>query len=443
MRCYGLDVGSSSIKGAVLDLDSGRVESVVRTPFPAPQPDMANGFFEIAAAEITNAATHVLTSLLDGAPDAHAVFAAGQMGGVILVDDRGRPLTNYLSWRDQRTLQRHPVGASYCELIRQRWTETEFSELGRELQPGSATSLLFWLSENGQLPDRATPISVADFVLGSLCKTQSPMHPTQAIGLLHGLTRDWHQAALNRLGFDRLRWPRLATTWKPLGWWSIRGRRLPCYPAVGDQQCALRGVGLGRDELSLNVSTGSQVSRRTQSFVPGPYQTRAYFDGDYLNTITHLPAGRSLNVIVDLLTELARAEGVTLNHCWDTIATASAKSDPGGLRCNLAFFAGPMGSQGAIEGITTDNLTVGHLFHAAFLAMAQNYAACAERVWPEQCWKRIAVSGGLTRQVPVLRQMIERRFTAPLRESTATEETMLGLLDLARNMAEPSGSQAE
>ena len=36
MRCLGLDVGSSSIKGAVLDLERRAVGAVVSEPFPAP-----------------------------------------------------------------------------------------------------------------------------------------------------------------------------------------------------------------------------------------------------------------------------------------------------------------------------------------------------------------------------------------------------------------------
>ena len=72
-----------------------------------------------------------------------------------------------------------------------------------------------------------------------------------------------------------------------------------------------------RGELSINISTGSQVSRRTDRLEPGEVQTRAYFHGDLLQTITHLPAGRSLNVLVRLLTEVARAEGMQAKRSVD------------------------------------------------------------------------------------------------------------------------------
>ena len=42
---------------------------------------------------------------------------------------------------------------------------------------------------------------------------------------------------------------------------------------------------------------------------PGDYQFRPYFDKQYLKTLTHLLAGRSLNVLVDLLSEIPREQG--------------------------------------------------------------------------------------------------------------------------------------
>jgi sugar (pentulose or hexulose) kinase len=356
------------------------------------------------------------------------------MGGVILVDAAGAALTNYLSWRDQRTQQPHgPVG-SYLDAIRARWTGAELAELGNELQAGSASSLLIWLAEKGQLPAGAMPATVADYVIGRLCSAPPQMDPTHAIGLLDLRSGTWHRAALDALGLSRVQWPQLADSRRPVGHWSAGGRSIACHASFGDQQCALRGVGLTRQELSLNISTGSQVSRRTAAFEPGPYQTRRYFGGDYLNTITNLPAGRSLNVLYDLLTELARAEDVTLTNPWKVIAENAASADGGGLNVDLAFFAGPLGTSGRVEGITTENLTVGNLFHAAFRAMVDNYVRCADRLCPDRTGLSLALSGGLTRSVPILRQLIQDRFALPFRESAAAEETLLGLLAIARDV---------
>jgi sugar (pentulose or hexulose) kinase len=244
----------------------------------------------------------------------------------------------------------------------------------------------------------------------------------------------WHSAALAKLGLDRLTWPQLTTVDEPLGDCEMGSRRLTCYPVLGDQQCALCGVGLREDELSLNVSTGAQVSRITRGLELGAYQSRRYLDGRYLNTITHLPAGRSLNVLVNLLSELSHAEGLALADPWSYITRAAAAATGDGLECDLAFFAGPLGSTGRVSQITLDNLTVGNLFHSAFRNMAENFSLCATRLCPERDWRGIALSGGLTQSVPILRQLIEREFSQPLRESTESEETLMGLLQVAQRV---------
>ena len=434
MHVLGLDIGSSTIKGGVLDLQRGAVRDLVREAFPPPIGGLPAGYYEIDPLPVVAAAAKVIAGLLQAQPHAEALLVTGQMGGIILVDRAGQPVTNYLSWRDQRSRSAHPSGFSYLDTIRKRWTDRQFAELGSELQAGSATSLLFWLAEQQQLPPGTIPATIADFVICRLCRALPRMHPTHALGLLHLPTGGWHTDALAALGLAKLAWPELADLREPIGVLETGGRRLPCYVALGDQQCALRGAGLQEEELSLNVSTGSQVSRRTRALQLGDYQTRPYLGGDFLNTITHLPAGRSLNVLVDLLTELARANGVTLAKAWDYIAEAAAGADGSGLACDLAFFSGPLGDSGSVRGITTENLTVGNLFHAALVNMADNYARCADRLWPDRSWRQIALSGGLTQSVPILRTLIERRFTAPIREFAAAEETLLGLLDVARSL---------
>lgn len=436
MQFLGIDVGSSSIKGAVLDMESGTLANITRQPFPEPLGGLPPGWFEVEPDAMVAAVQSVLRSLARIAPNARGILVSGQMGGLILVDAAGRPLSNYRSWRDQRTLGPHPTGGTFLQAARKRLTDEQFAELGNELASGSVSALGFWLAGNGDLPRGAIPVTVADFAIARLCGAVPRMHCTHAIGLLHLASGQWHREALSALGLADLAWPQLANELEPIGSMTIAGRTYPCYPALGDQQCALRGAGLQHNELSLNISTGSQVSRRTAQLALGPYLTRPYFGGEYLNTITHLPAGRSLNVLVDLLTELARREGIELTGVWQSISAAideEKSADPAGLVCDLAFFAGPLGASGSIAGITTENLTVGSLFRAALTNMADNYSTCADRLWPTRDWQQVRLSGGLTQSLPLLRQLLAARLPQPLAESAA-EETLLGLLDVAREI---------
>jgi len=432
MKCLGLDIGSTSLKGCVLDLEARKLSPIVGAPFPMPVAGLLPGRFEIDPELVLEEVQTLLGRLLKSAPDAEAIYFCGQMAGVVLVDMDGKPLGNYLSWRDQRTLGPHPEGGNYLDAIARRWTSGELAELGNELKPGSTSSLLFWLADHGQMPAGLMPATLGDFVAARLAGVPPRIEPTQAIGLLDLRTGDWHRAALDRLGLGGLAWQPLAKANEPIGHWHTQGRKLAIYPVLGDQQCALRGAGLTEGDLSLNVSTGAQVSQVTKALQLGSHQTRPYFDGQYLNTITHLPAGRSLNVLVSLLTELSMAQGVTAANPWPYIAHVAETAEGDGLSCNLAFFPGPMGESGSITGITTENFSVGNLFYAAFHNMAQVFEQCAERLCPQQDWKRVVLSGGLTQSVPVLRRILEARFAGnppgKVVESSEREETLAGLL---------------
>jgi len=94
-----------------------------------------------------------------------------------------------------------------------------------------------------------------------------------------------------------------------------------------------------------------------------------------------------------------------------------------------------MGDRGRIESITTENLTVGNLFRAAFDFMADSYLACSRRLSPTPSWDSLAVSGGLVQAFPALRRRLAARFALPMREVGEQEETLMGLLALARGDA--------
>lgn len=423
MTLIGIDIGSSFIKGGVLDLDKLAIRDIVREPFPDPITGLPSGHFEIDPRAIVTAVERVVQKLLALTPDCAGVMFCGQMGGVILTDSRGEPVSNYLSWRDLRA-------ATFFSEVASRLGRDELRVVGNELKPGSTTTLLCWLAEHGQLPARATPLDIGDFAIGRLCQTAPCFEQTQAIGLLDLNQRGWRHSAFVRLSIEQLDWPRLTDFKRPVGSMAWQGRSIPCYPCVGDQQAALAGTLLSDGELSLNVSTGSQVSRLTREVLPGEFQTRPFFDDWWLNTITHLPAGRSLDALMDLLTELPRAEGIELHDPWGTIARAAERVADSSLDVAMTFFAGSLGDSGRIDQITLDNLDVGHLFRAAFRGMAENYERCALRLSPERTWSRIAFSGGLAQKLPLLRDFIVERLALPFRMCPSAEDALFGLMVL-------------
>jgi sugar (pentulose or hexulose) kinase len=97
-----------------------------------------------------------------------------------------------------------------------------------------------------------------------------------------------------------------------------------------------------------------------------------------------------------------------------------------------------MGEHGSITNVREENLTVGHLFRAAFDGMADNYAKCALRIAPRRDWTRLVFSGGVALRIALLRQLVCDRLGHAHRLAASEEDTLLGLLVLTLHF---SGAQ--
>jgi sugar (pentulose or hexulose) kinase len=434
MSFIGIDLGTSFIKGAVLDLDSRQLQHVQRISFPEPLVSESPLYCEFDPGEILTAVRGLINELAPYARDCEGVVMCSQMHGMVLMDDRANVMSNCVSWRDQRAAMPHPSGAgSFFDVVLRRISPEQRRQLGNEQDVARPICFLFWLAELGRLKPGLIAVSMPDFVLSALCDSAPGVETTNAgaYGALNLETLNWHHEVIGELGLDHLRWPELRKHGAVVGRLDIGGEPVPCYTPVGDYQCALVGALFNEDEVSLNIATGSQVSRMTTVLTLGDYQTRPFFDGKFLNTFTYPPGGRSLNVIVDLLGELAAAQGVDLGDPWPSIVQAVSEVTDTDLDVDLSFFHTPHGDRGRISNIRGDNLTLGHLFRAAFKNMADSFYGCALRLWPEGSWKRLVFSGGLACKLEELRQTIQRRFAADYRITPFAEDTLFGLLILA------------
>ncbi len=434
MSFIGIDLGTSFIKGAVLNLETLGLHHVRRTPFPPQLENTIPLAREYDASEILAAVRMLIAELTPHAPDCEGIVMCSQMHGMVLMNGRGEIMSNCVTWRDQRVLMPHPSSSeSYYQVLRRRIDSKHVRQLGYELDPGRPICYLFWFAVQRSLDVGLAPVSLPDCVLSVLCGSPPGVELTNAgaYGALNLETLNWHQEAIEELGLGHLHWPAIRKPGEVVGHLTMEGTRIPCYTPVGDYQCALVGALYGGEEVSLNIATGSQVSRMTPELNLGDYQTRPFFEGKFLNTFTSAPGERALNVIVDLLCQLARSQGLDLKDPWEAIARAAEEVTDTDLEVDLNFFPSAREDRGRILNIRGDNLTLGHLFRAAFKNMADSFYDCAVRLSPGKSWKSLLFSGGLACKLDVLRKVVRQRFVASYRISPYEEDTLFGLLILA------------
>ena len=434
MSFLGIDIGTSFIKGAVLYPEVHQLGHIKRFRFPDAIHTGNPLHCEYDPREIVKAVKSLIHELAPHVPDCEGLVMCSQMHGLLLMNDKNEPMSNCITWQDQRAMMPHPSGGgTYYDVLMRRISREVCKEVGNELKPARPICFLFWLAENGMIEPGLIPASLPDFILSTLCGSNPGVETTNAsaYGGLNLRTFDWHHGLIRELGLDHLRWPTLRKNGEVVGYLELGSRTVPCFTPVGDAQAALAGALLTPEELSLNISTGSQISRLTARLDLGDYQTRPYFDGIFLNTNADTPAGRSLDVLVDLLTELTSAHRMSAETAWNYIAGETEKVPDTGLEFDLNFFPEPGEDYGKIAGIRGDNLTIGHLFRAAFKNMADRYYSAALQLWPDRSWHKLLFSGGLALKLETLRETIQKKFGTEYRVAPYAEDTLYGLLILA------------
>jgi sugar (pentulose or hexulose) kinase len=431
MNFIAIDIGTSFFKGAVVDVEKMTLQHVTRSAAPEPISNSNPLYHELNPQEVVEDVRALILDLSSRA-DCSGVLMCGQMGGLVLVDQQGDALSPYLSWLDRRTLSPHPSEAgSYFDVFASRVGETAARRLGNEFRPGLPLPFLFWMKEQGRLPAGCIPLTLPDFVAANLTGGKPVMEWTSATGSLDVETRQVPEDLLAMAGLDEIRWPQLVDFRHVVGEIKTNEKSLPVYAAVGDHQCSLAGTLLSKGELSLNISTGSQVAAISETAEAGDYQLRPFFDETWLKTLTNIPAGRALNAIVGLLTELGPA-GSSSENAWEKFLEQAESIDSSDIEINLAMFPSPVQGPGFMGNLREDNMTVAHISRASLEAMAIYYDEFASRLFPNRDWNRLVFSGGVVQKSNLLRTLILTRLGNAHRLTSSTEDALLGLGILGR-----------
>jgi len=436
MSFLGIDLGATFIKAAWLDVSGGIVGNERRVPFPSFIPNLPPSQREVSPDEILTKVSDLLRGFLETGKKCDGLLISGQMHGFVLVGSEGDLKSNFISWQDTRCLDAYDGNrGSFFELAGELLGKERISVLGNELRPGLPIATLFAMEKRGMLERGCWAASLPDYVAYRLTGKRGPTHSTHAAahGMLDVPAMSWDQTSVHALKLDHLIFPQVTDELVSVGKCDLGSQCFPVYTPIGDQQAALFGVGLEEGEISVNVATGSQVSMITPESTLGAWQLRPYFGKKWLRTVTHLPAGRSLNRLVELFLELSADNKTNLDEVWANIACKCDSVKIDRIKANITFFPCPLGDEGSFTGLTESEISVGHVFLASCRSMAQNYKNAADLI-SNTGWKRVVLSGGLIQKLPALVREIECSLHTEYRVASHREDALLGLLKLAANI---------
>ncbi len=336
----GIDMGTSGVKVAVLDLNTFKLIALAMLGYDNSPQQSSTMLWNATAATIRRAVAGIDVDAI------RAISFSGQMHGTVLYDARGEVIDPIINWQDKRCdvpLEKYG-NRSTIETMMALLAGPEFDDLGIDtLVSGYLGATLFHIKENDPaLFDRIRHVALpGDFIraqlLGACDRATDPTNASST-GLFNARLGRWHEGVIRKLGLPHDILPVVHDTTEVAGVLpgAVAGALglNPGTPVVyggGDNQMALLGNGLvsGDSPALINIGTGAQISKVTSHYarIPG-IDTRSYFQGAYAFVGASMGGGRNYAQLKD---ELQRREGGDFGYSHMNEAAAQVAVGADGL----------------------------------------------------------------------------------------------------------------
>lgn len=401
MKAIGIDIGTTSICGIVINLDTGEIIKS-RT-------ENSNAFLvgtaeweKIQSVEkIIGKATEILDSFMEN--DVVSIGVSGQMHGMVYIDSRGNALSPLYTWQDGRG------NLPYKDT-------TYASFLGSFSGYGNVTD--FYNRENGIRPKNAVSYcTIHDYFVMKLCGLAKPqIHASnaQSFGL--------YDIEKGRFNYDFS--PETVNGYKIAG----RYKNIPVSVAIGDNQASVFSTLASDDNILINVGTGSQVSVISNTPIRAEnIETRPYFEDKYLVVGSALCGGRAYSVLKSFYSKIfGYVTSIDDEKVYDIMDKMLESEVSSSLSVDTRF-AGTRSNpslSGCISGINTENLTPENLTRGVLAGMTEELYEMYGKMGVAR--REIVGSGNGIRKNRHLINIIEKTFGKKLIIPRHLEEAAFG-----------------
>ncbi|GMA61748.1 sedoheptulokinase [Alicyclobacillus fastidiosus] len=355
MKLIGLDIGTTSLCGVVVDTQTSAIVDQKTRSNDASVAGEGHAYLQDAS-RIFSIVQDIVQELLGRHRDVAAVCVSGQMHGVLYLDKDGRPVSPLFTWLDGR-------GNLHCD--GKRTYRDAFAGLtGYEVPTGYGLLTHFVNVQKGEVPsDAAALCTIADYVTAKLANIAHPVtEPTLAasLGVFDLVKSRFDEEALLRAGIRPMMLPTVVPSCTVVGHMDDG---VQVVTGVGDNQASHIGsVQSLADTLLVNVGTGAQLSLMVHEHVSVPgFETRPFPGNRYLLVSATLGGGKSYALVESFFRQVLELCGVaTQEPQYGAMDHLLAKASQENLRNDSRQRSGSGAAPGALVHTT---LTVSPQFY--------------------------------------------------------------------------------
>lgn len=435
MKTIGLDIGTTTICGVLLDGETGLLLGSKTLPNTAALPSAHPWERCQSPAEILRLCKKIIGELAADITDLSSIGVTGQMHGMLYLDAEGTPLSPLYSWQDGRGDLPGRDGRSYAQAL---------GELtGYPMATGYGLTTHYYNLQNGLVPSRAACIcTIGDYVAAALARVSTPlMHSSNAasLGLFDLRAGAFDQKALAAAGIDPALLPPVTDKIQAVGY-SPEGRAVTV--AVGDNQASFLGSVADDDSILVNVGTSSQISVICSALVNAPgVEARPLLDGELLAVGSPLCGGDAYATLRRFFEQTAQMMGCTVSDIYFKMNSAAAAvyDHPNPLTVSTQFRGTRQNPalRGSITNIDVGNFTPAHLTLGVLRGICEElyglYTAMPLTLGEKQ---RLVGSGNAIRKNMLLQRIFSDRFGMTLMIPLYEEEAAFGMSLMALCLAD-------
>lgn len=405
MYSIGIDIGTTSICGVLLDARTGEIKKSVT--LESNSFIKSENFWEKIqdVSIIEKKSFEILDALFDEAKgQVESIGISNQMHGILYVDSEGNCVSPLYIWQDERGNLPYKEGKSYAQY------------LGSFAGYGLVTD--FYNRENGLVPQCAAGCcTVGDYMAMKMCGNKKPvMH------ISNGASFGCFDLKTNKFTVDNGILPEITDEFKILG--KYRGASV--IAAIGDNQASFMGSVSGETPL-VNVGTGSQVSYLSDVPVTGEnIESRPYDGKKFLVVGCSLCGGRAFALLERFfasVAELATGENFpSLYKQIDKMLETKTETDMTADTRFCGTRANP-NIRGGFFNISEENFTPGDVTVAVLCAIAGELKS----MYGGEQATQIVCSGNGIRKNAALQRVVAQVFGAEIKIPCHLEEASYGV----------------
>lgn len=426
MKSIGLDIGTTTVCGIVIDPAEGKVIS--SQTLANDSAVTVNDSFE--RLQDVNRILDICNQIVDGFirkyDDISHIGITGQMHGILYIDSEGNSVSPLYSWQDQRGNLIYKEALTYSGYVT--------SVTGYHMATGYGLTTHFYNWVNDKIPNKAACLcTIPDFVAMRLAEKKRPViHKSMAasLGLYSIEEGGFDQKAIEILNMNIQHLPEVANVETA---YEANSKGITVSMALGDNQASFLGSVSPESNILVNIGTGSQISVFSESYHKDvDIEYRPYIGDTYLMVGSSLCGGASYELLRDFYVKVLQLFQCDLpenmyeimnqaaNSVYDTENRIVVNTRFNGTRANP-------GIRGSIEQLNPDNFTPEVLTLAMLQGMCDELHHIYENVpKSDQGSKVIIGSGNGIRKNPVLQKIIEDTFGKKLYIPRFGEEASCG-----------------